>query len=309
MSDIKSLLREKGVGYLSVTHKIRRQLFKKEKRRIMRQHLAKKRCVLAVEMSKISQSVDILDTRLQVLNEEERAYQEFSWVARERETLSKRNLNKNIPTNSVSPVVAEKVVKTSLTVDPPVPVITHLPFAPDAIDQCSFFQKTGVCKFGVGCSKYHMYPLVSRTLIFPHFFTETGVSSSMVDGREQDVELEIDDHDLYQRYLTFYKDVYLEVRKCGRVSRFEVCANHVPHLRGNVFVEFERTEDASSCRLALNGRWYNRRLVGCEYSCVEDFDKAICERVYPYRLDRKFGKACNRGKDCNYWHVFKPPNS
>ena len=131
----------------------------------------------------------------------------------------------------------------------------------------------------------------------------------MVDGREQDVELEIDDYDLYQRYLTFYKDVYVEVRKCGRISRFEVCANHVPHLRGNVFVEFERTEDASSCRLALNGRWYNRRLVGCEYSCVEDFDTAICERVYPDRMDRRRGKVCNRGKSCNYWHVFMRPDS
>ena len=309
MTDIKSLLRAKGVDYSSVTHKVRRQLFKKEKRRIMRQHLAKKRREVAVEINKISESVDILDTRLEVLNEEERAYQELSWVARERETLSKWNLNNVIPTNSVSPVVAEKVVKTSLTVVPSIPVITHLPFAPDAIDQCSFFKKTGVCKFGVSCSKYHKYPPVSRTLVFPHFFTETGVSSSMVDGREQDVELEIDDHDLYQRYLTFYKDVYVEIRKCGRILRFEVCANHVPHLRGNVFVEFERTEDASSCRLALNGRWYNRILVGCEYSCVEDFDTAICERVYPDRMDRKIGKACTRGKDCNYWHVFKPPDS
>ncbi|KAI6649547.1 U2 small nuclear ribonucleoprotein auxiliary factor 35 kDa subunit-related protein 1 [Oopsacas minuta] len=310
MSDIKSLLRERGIDYLSMTHKMRRQLFKKEKRRVMRQQLAKNRYNLALEVAKISETVNHLENRLDVLNEEERTFQEFSWVARERETISRLKTNKEIITSSI-PVVKESYKgKSSISLikdNHIMPFMTHLPFAPDTDTLCSFFSKTGACQFGDRCDKYHYYPRVSRTLVFPHLFTEIGISGSMVDGREQDVELEIDDWDLYQCYLAFYKDVYLEVSKSGRVLRFEVCANYSSHLRGNVIVLFERTENAVKCREALNARWYNRRLVQCEYSCLEDFDRAICQVVYGNNLTKWSRKRCSRGKYCNFWHVFKRP--
>ena len=301
--DIKSLLREKGVDYLSLRHKSRRQLFKKEKRRARRQQLAERRADLKMESAETLKLVEPLDRKLEILNEEERTFQELSWVAREREAVSRPSMNTSAKTEFVPTV--KKVRKRESRIEQLVPM-THLPFSPDTDNECSFFVKIGACRFGDSCMKFHSYPPVSKTLVFPHLFSEIGVSGSMVDEREQDVELEIDDRELYQRYLDFYEDVYPEVRACGRVLRFEVCANYASHLKGNVFVEFERTEDAARCRLALNGRWYNRRLVRCEFSCVGEFDKAICDVVCPDQNIRLRGKRrCGRGRSCNYWHVFK----
>ena len=297
--DIKSLLRERDIDYLSLTHKFRRQLFKKEKRRVRRRRLAERRAVRKIELANASESVEPLDRRLEILNEEERTFQELSWVAREREAMSR--LSTSMETETCS---AQTVRKAEKRIEQQLVPMTHLPFTPN--NECSFFIKIGACKFEDGCTKFHCYPPVSKTLVFPHWFSEIGVSGSMVDAREQDVELEIDDTELYQRYLAFYDDVFPEVRGCGRVKRFEVCANYASHLKGNVFVEFERTEDAARCRLALNGRWYNRRLVRCEFSCVGEFDKAICDVVYPDTPRQVRGRRhCSRGRSCNYWHVFK----
>ena len=302
-SDIKTLLREKGVDYLSLTHQARRQLFKKEKRRARRQQEAERRAVLKLELAKTWELVGPLEKRLETLNEEERTFQELCWVAREKEIKSHLH-----PTSAKTEIVPTVKEVKKIRVEQQVVPMTHLPFSPVAHRECSFFVKIGACRFGDGCMKLHSYPPVSKTLVFPHLFSEIGVSGSMVDKREQDVELEIDDTELYQRYLAFYDDVYPEVRLCGRVLRFEVCANYASHLKGNVFVEFERTEDAVRCRLALNGRWYNRRLVRCEFSSVGEFNRAICEEVSPDadRLKQLRGKRpCTRGNSCNYWHVFK----
>jgi hypothetical protein len=37
----------------------------------------------------------------------------------------------------------------------------------------------------------------------------------------------------------FYEDVLPEFRKHGKIIQFKVCCNPEPHLRGNVYIQYE----------------------------------------------------------------------
>lgn len=316
--DIKSVLRERGVDFLGLSHRDRRKLFKREKRRLRRQAAAKRRSSIREETSLLSESVRALDSSLRVLRETECRLQECSWRVREREFLTELGEKKRREESRTVVAQIDSRIREDTNHQVSTPVsLTHFPFSPPTdtyidthmgtgVSECEFFLKTGTCRFGGSCRNSHPCPSVSRTLVFPHLFSGAGVSSWMVDGREQDVELENDETEVYQRFLEFHEDVFPELSRCGEVERFEVCSNQEFHLRGNVFVKFRTSEEAQKCRDRLNGRWYDRRLVSCEFSGVQDFGQAICQVETAGRLSqsKKF-KICLKGKNCNYWHVFR----
>lgn len=45
---------------------------------------------------------------------------------------------------------------------------------------------------------------------------------------------------IYKHFLEFYQDSIPEFKLCGRVLQFKVCCNYEPHLRGNVYVQYDR---------------------------------------------------------------------
>ena len=55
-----------------------------------------------------------------------------------------------------------------------------------------------------------------------------------------DLALEYEEGETYAAYTDFYEDVFPEFRACGRIRMFKVCCNYEPHLRGNVYVQYER---------------------------------------------------------------------
>ena len=61
---------------------------------------------------------------------------------------------------------------------------------------------------------------------------------------EGDVTLENPNEELLKSFREFYEDTLPEFRKIGDVKMFKVCSNRVKHLRGNVYVEYEREEEA-----------------------------------------------------------------
>ena len=61
---------------------------------------------------------------------------------------------------------------------------------------------------------------------------------------EGDVTLDSPDEELVKSFREFYDDTLPEFRKIGDVKMFKVCSNRVQHLRGNVYVEYEREEEA-----------------------------------------------------------------
>eukprot|EP00795_Rhopilema_esculentum_P016677 gene16677-8119_t len=168
-------------------------------------------------------------------------------------------------------------------------------------NNCSFYLKTGACRFGERCSRQHPRPPVSQTLLIPNMFQDVRLMEVMLDEKDNDVELEFDEDELYSNFKDFYKDVLEEFRSVGQVQQFKVCCNFEPHLRGNVYIQYKSENDALNAYAKFNGRWYAGKQLSLQFSPVNKWKSAICGTFARNR--------CPRGKNCNFLHVFRNPNN
>ncbi|CAD5122778.1 DgyrCDS11185 [Dimorphilus gyrociliatus] len=153
-------------------------------------------------------------------------------------------------------------------------------------NKCNYYWKTGVCRFGNRCSRFHPRVEHSNTLIFHnmyyHFELEQGLydddyntgveyykmkmKTVFINSFIADLTLEYEYSAIYKHFMEFYQDSLPEFKLCGRVLQFKVCCNYEPHLRGNVYVQYDRLEDAITAYKRFNGRWYAGRQLSCEFS-------------------------------------------
>ena len=166
---------------------------------------------------------------------------------------------------------------------------------------CPFFAKVGACRFGDRCSRFHDLPESSQTLLFPNMYSHFQLDQGLFDEYDSDLVLEYEDTETYQHFKDFYRDVLPEFKRAGRVVQFKVCCNYEPHLRGNVYVQFENENEAMKAYMALNGRWYAGKQLSCEFSNVTKWKNAICGLFHQ--------KRCPKGKNCNFLHVFRNPGN
>uniref|UniRef100_A0A3Q2QCA2 Zinc finger CCCH-type, RNA binding motif and serine/arginine rich 2 n=1 Tax=Fundulus heteroclitus TaxID=8078 RepID=A0A3Q2QCA2_FUNHE len=169
------------------------------------------------------------------------------------------------------------------------------------VANCPFFLKTGACRFGERCSRKHIYPTSSPTLLIRGMFKTFGMDQSRRDDYDMDACLEHSEEELLESFLEFYHDVLPEFKSVGKVVQFKVCCNHEPHLRGNVYVQFDKEEMCREAFMKFNGRWYAGRQLQCEICPVTRWKNAICGL-----FDRK---KCPKGKHCNFLHVFRNPGN
>ncbi|ORY73015.1 RNA-binding domain-containing protein [Neocallimastix californiae] len=128
---------------------------------------------------------------------------------------------------------------------------------------CQFFKRTGACRFGNQCDRIHIQPTHSKTIIIRNMF---------------DLGTEI----IYIKYKEFYDDVYPEFSKFGNIIHFYVCNNIIPHLRGNVYVDYSTEEEAFTAFCAMNGRWYGGKQLMVEFITITDWKMALCGKYYYY---------------------------
>ncbi|XP_026862709.2 U2 small nuclear ribonucleoprotein auxiliary factor 35 kDa subunit-related protein 2 [Electrophorus electricus] len=166
---------------------------------------------------------------------------------------------------------------------------------------CPFFLKTGACRFGDRCSRKHDHPVSSSTLMVRGMFVTFGMEQSRRDDYDTDASLEYSEEELHQQFLDFYEDVLPEFRNAGKVIQFKVSCNFEPHLRGNVYVQYENEDQCKEAFMVFNGRWYAGRQLQCEFSPVTRWKTAICGL-----FDRQ---KCPKGKHCNFLHVFRNPGN
>ncbi|ETW10310.1 hypothetical protein, variant 1 [Aphanomyces invadans] len=160
---------------------------------------------------------------------------------------------------------------------------------------CSFHTRTGVCRFGDLCSRVHAPPPTSgRFVLFPGMHT-IGVKSHQ-DG---DDHLELDELEMRRAYRAFFLDAIQEFLKLGHVVQLHTCCNIAPHLRGNVYVEYQTAEMAAAAQAALRGRWYAGKQLLSEITHIKSWADAICGLFVRQR--------CVRGGDCNFLHPFANP--
>ncbi|XP_040900810.1 U2 small nuclear ribonucleoprotein auxiliary factor 35 kDa subunit-related protein 2 [Toxotes jaculatrix] len=169
------------------------------------------------------------------------------------------------------------------------------------LDNCPFFLKTGACRFGDRCSRKHIYPTASPTLMIRSMFTTFGMEESRRDDYDVDACLEHSEEDLQESFLEFYHDVLPEFKSVGKVVQFKVSCNYEPHLRGNVYIQFDTEEQCKEAFIKFNGRWYAGRQLHCEICPVTRWKNAICGL-----FDRQ---KCHKGKHCNFLHVFRNPGN
>lgn len=185
--------------------------------------------------------------------------------------------------------------------------VWHNPEAPDGYGtekdraNCPFYLKTGACRFGDRCSRKHCFPSSSQTLLVRGMFVTFGMEQCRRDDYDTDASLEYGEEEIYQQFLEFYDDVVPEFKNVGKVVQFKVSCNFEPHLRGNVYVQYQTEEECLQALSQFNGRWYACRQLQCEFSPVTKWKSAICGL-----FERQ---KCPRGKHCNFLHVFRNPNN
>lgn len=140
---------------------------------------------------------------------------------------------------------------------------------------CPFFEKTGSCRFRDACSRNHKRPRVSTTILVPNFYSHYSLEQTE-NEHGSDSSLEFENHETYNHFREFFSDVVPEIEKCGRIKQFRVCCNHEPHLRGNVYVEYDTRREAIKCFKLLQGRWFGGKQLNVEFCNIESWNSAIC---------------------------------
>lgn len=165
----------------------------------------------------------------------------------------------------------------------------------DGALECKFFMKAGACRFGSLCTRGHIKSTNSCTVLIQNFFKDERLSKPNEGGKEYD-EVE-----LIKVYEAFYDKFVSEFRSFGTVVMFKCCQNCVPHLRGNVFVQYSSQEEAQKAVRGFDGREYQGKVLHAVLSHVSNWKAAICG-LFDKRL-------CPRGKVCNFLHVFRNPRN
>ncbi|CAN6643002.1 hypothetical protein TRVA0_019S01992 [Trichomonascus vanleenenianus] len=155
---------------------------------------------------------------------------------------------------------------------------------------CSFYYKIGACRHGEKCSRKHIKPQFSQTILCPNLYSNPLLSNNHMSRGE-----------IQEHFDAFYEDIYSEASLFGKVEEMVVCENSNDHLMGNVYARFRYEEDAAKARDNFNSRWYNGRPVYCELSPVTDFREACCRQHET--------RDCSRGGLCNFMHAKRPTGS
>uniref|UniRef100_A0A915AWG8 Splicing factor U2af 38 kDa subunit n=1 Tax=Parascaris univalens TaxID=6257 RepID=A0A915AWG8_PARUN len=133
---------------------------------------------------------------------------------------------------------------------------------------CSFYFKIGACRHGDKCSRLHLRPTYSQTILLKNFYRGAGIHSS--DTTKDEAQRAFDE---------FYREVYVEIDdEYGRIEEMNVCDNVGEHMLGNVYVKFRHESSAERAVNSLNERWFDGRPIHCELSPVVDFRDACCRQ-------------------------------
>ncbi|KHN82051.1 Splicing factor U2AF 35 kDa subunit [Toxocara canis] len=158
---------------------------------------------------------------------------------------------------------------------------------------CSFYFKIGACRHGEKCSRTHIMPSFSQTVLLKNLY-----HNPLIDTRQADAFAKAgQQNDQEQQYFEeFFEELFVELEdKFGPIDEMNVCDNIGEHMIGNVYVKFENEEDADKCVKGLDDRWFNGCPIYAELSPVTDFREACCRQ---YELG-----GCNKGAFCNFMHL------
>ncbi|KAI8361276.1 splicing factor U2AF subunit [Mortierella sp. GBAus27b] len=150
---------------------------------------------------------------------------------------------------------------------------------------CSFYFKIGACRHGDRCSRKHVKPNFSQTILIPNVYHNPS----------HDANCTLSKQEIQEDFDNIYEDFFVELAKYGEIEEMHVCDNIGDHLVGNIYARFKYEEDAGNAVESLNNRFYAGRPLWAELSPVTDFREACC-RQYE-------NSECTRGGLCNFMHL------
>ncbi|GAN07703.1 hypothetical protein MAM1_0172d07205 [Mucor ambiguus] len=116
---------------------------------------------------------------------------------------------------------------------------------------CSFYFKIGACRHGDRCSRKHVKPTFSQTLLI----------ANMYKNPAHDPNNHMNEAQLQNDFDLFYEDVFTELAKYGEIEEMVVCDNVGDHLVGNVYCQFRLEESAGNAVTSLNNRFYAGKCI------------------------------------------------
>lgn len=178
---------------------------------------------------------------------------------------------------------------------------------------CSFYYKIGACRHGDKCSRKHVKPSYSQTILCKNLYQNPAFANtnnnnnnnnnnggSYFSGNNANAS-NMSPEALRDHFNAFYEDFFCEAAKFGPLEEVIVCENNNDHLVGNVYARFKYEADAQKALDNFSTRWYDGRPVYCELSPVTDFKEACCRQ--------HDSNECSRGGYCNFIHAKRPPRS
>jgi len=127
-----------------------------------------------------------------------------------------------------------------------------------------------------------------------------GPGMSEPTDEDNDDDLEHSEEEIREHFEKFWYDIVPEFKRFGEIEQLRVCRNHSHHLRGNVYIMYTKKEDAMRAHKAFHGRYYAGKKLLIQFSPVVNWKSAVCG-LFTRR-------QCERGKQCNFLHVFSNPN-
>ncbi|XP_023240878.1 U2 small nuclear ribonucleoprotein auxiliary factor 35 kDa subunit-related protein 2-like [Centruroides sculpturatus] len=273
-----------------MNHKKFRALLKKFRRKFKRQALAKLReqkgrvlimllKIISCKNQKAYYIIEMIQRLLQTTQER----QHMLWLEREKEAQELFEKQKDL--RELQKKREEEIRLLMVIILEKVKFITH----------------TMIMLLIFRCSRSHPKPEISHTLLIKGMYSHFSIEQSNCDDYDADCNLEYEDSETYHHFCEFYDDVLPEFKKAGKVIQFKVCCNHEPHLRGNVYVQYSKQEEAEKAFRLFNTRWYGGKQLSCEFTNVIKWKSAICGLFHRNR--------CPKGSSCNFLHVFRNPDN
>ena len=99
---------------------------------------------------------------------------------------------------------------------------------------CSFYNKIGACRHGETCSRKHVKPKYSCTMLLPNVYQNP----------IHDKTCRLNEQQLQEHFDAFFEDIFIELSKYGEIEEIDVCDNVGDHLIGNVYVRYSDEESA-----------------------------------------------------------------
>ena len=149
---------------------------------------------------------------------------------------------------------------------------------------CIYYNKTGACIFGDACHLTHRSTADATTILVQNMY--------------QYVFTNPDENDKVQ-FEQFYYNSLAWFGCIGTVKMFKCSRNLLPHLKGNVYIQYESQEQAVQAVNEYSGTEFDGRVIQVQLCPITNWKGAIC-RSSPCML----GVA-----QCTDLHVYRNPGN